>query len=64
MLTKRIIGIVVVIWSLLVIGWASVLVHDLSSPNGPILAKHLPPPGINNKAVLRHSGHTKPFPGG
>ena len=45
-MSKRIVGIVVMIWSLLIIAWASVLVYDLSSPDGPIMAKRdpVPPP--------------------
>ena len=41
--SKRIIGTVVMIWSLLLIGWASVLVCDLSSPDGPMMAKRVIP---------------------
>jgi hypothetical protein len=48
-------------WSLLLIAWASVLVYDLSSPGGPILAKRDPQPLITDKAIARHPGHRKPF---
>jgi hypothetical protein len=51
-MSKRIVGLVVLIWSLLIIAWASLLVYDLSSPYSPIMAKRDPQP---------HSGHTKPF---
>ena len=40
----RIVGLVVMIWSLLLIAWASVLVYDLSSPDGPVMAKRDPGP--------------------
>lgn len=63
-MSKRIVGIVVGFWSVLIIAWAMVLVYDLSSPSGPILAKRVSPPGINDKASMRHSGHTTPFSGG
>jgi hypothetical protein len=48
----RIVGLVVMIWSLLLIAWASVLVYDLSSPDGPVMAKRDPVP---------HPEHPKPF---
>ncbi len=64
MLTKRIIGIVVMIWSLLIIGWASVLVYDLSSPEGLMFAKRALQPGTNDNAVTRNSSHNNPFSGG
>jgi hypothetical protein len=51
-MSKRIVGIVVLAWSLLIIAWASVLVYDLSSPDGPVMAKRDP---------LPHPEHTKPF---
>ena len=51
-MSKRIVGIVVLIWCLLIIAWASVLVYDLSSPDGPIMAKRDP---------LPHPGHSKPL---
>jgi hypothetical protein len=38
-MSKRIVGLVVLIWSLLLIVWASVLVYNLSSPDGPIMSK-------------------------
>jgi len=57
----RIVGLVVMTWSLLLIAWASVLVYDLSSPGGPILAKRDPQPVITDKAIARHPGHRKPF---
>jgi hypothetical protein len=48
----RIVGLVVMIWSLLLIAWASVLVYDLSSPDRPVMAKRAP---------LPLPEHTKPF---
>ena len=51
-MSKRIVGIVIMIWSLLIIAWASVLIYDLSSSDGPVMAKRAP---------LPLPEHTKPF---
>jgi hypothetical protein len=52
-MSKRIVGIVVMIWSFLIIAWASVLIYDLSSPDGPVMAKRDPVPLPEHTKPLR-----------